>query len=86
MSDKPVGLDDGADVAEFLRLVDGKEYECLGTCRSTFTAYASSFVAYPHDGGLLDKNGARWWVYYACPKCGYETSFRKFPSRAVPRV
>ena len=36
-------------------------------------------VGYPHDGGIKDENGHKWWLYVHCPaqNCGYDTAIWK---------
>lgn len=77
MNDKIVGIVDGGAVAEFVKKYRGETIRCFGTCRGDWVIDA--FRAYPHDGGLADGNGKRWWVYFKCPECGYGHSFAKMP-------
>jgi hypothetical protein len=80
--EKTMSIDDGGEVAEFLKNIDGKRFECHGVCGNTIlTATTTSFHAYPHDGGLADKDGKRWWLSIQCPNCDYETSYGHIASR-----
>lgn len=36
---------------------------------------------YLHQGGLEDKDGKAWWLYYSCPNCEYDWSWWKIVNR-----
>lgn len=65
----------GGEVAEFLEQWAGETIKCFGVCHKEREMV--SFKGYEHDGGLADKDGNRWWVYFECPKCRYGHSFAK---------
>jgi hypothetical protein len=44
----------------------------------------NSFLAYPHEGGLADAAGNRWWLYFECPVGGYQWSWGKLEWRTDP--
>lgn len=33
----------------------------------------------PHDSGLEDREGEKWWVSVECPNCGIHESFGDMP-------
>lgn len=59
--------------------------QCHGICRKMTST--EDLRCYPHEGGLPDKDGKRWWLYVHCHNvvkrndrkdvCGYETSWGK---------
>ena len=59
----------GGEVGEFIEENAGKEILCFGVCNKK--QVMDKFKAYDHDGGMRDKDGKRWWVYFECPKCKY---------------
>ncbi|HEY1198463.1 MAG TPA: hypothetical protein VGG32_07030 [Thermoplasmata archaeon] len=77
--EKRMSPEDGGEVAEFIRNVDEGSYECL--CGNHVKLNERSFRGYPHEGGLSDKNGKRWWVWATCPRCNYQMSWRSLPYR-----
>ncbi|MDH7506229.1 MAG: hypothetical protein QHH15_00375 [Candidatus Thermoplasmatota archaeon] len=39
-------------------------------------------LMYPHDGGyVVEGKEGKWWIYYQCEVCGYQTSLVKAMSR-----
>jgi hypothetical protein len=69
----------GGELGEMIKKLKGKRFECLGTCHKKHTIRV--LLAYPHDGGLADKDGKKWWLYYECDDCGYQTSWWKIQRR-----
>jgi hypothetical protein len=72
----------GGEIKELLDKIKDKEFSC--TCslwRGKKKQVLDSFLGYPHDGGLADKDGNKWWVYYRCKVCGYDWSFWKITNR-----
>ena len=67
----------GSEVEEFCQQVNTKDMTC--TCGEV--GRMNMLRGYPHDGGLIDSEGRRWWVYYHCPKCHYEWSHTKILRR-----
>ena len=72
---KPMTIEDGGEIAEFIKKYKGKTIRCFGTCDKD--RVMNIFVGYEHDDGLADKDGKRFWVYFECPKCGYGHAFGK---------
>lgn len=73
----------GGEVGEAVRkLKEMKKIKCHGICfKETSTR---DVRGYPHDGGIPDKNGDKWWVYVHCNNklksgrlCEYDTSLNK---------
>ena len=64
----------GGELGEFITKLEGKYF----TCRMCGTKQkVCGWLGYPHDGGLADKDGNKWWIYLECDKCHYEWSFGK---------
>lgn len=61
----------------FIAKLRGEKMKC--TCNKPF--YLNHFLGYPHDGGLADEDGNRWWIYHECPQCDYQWSFGKIEHR-----
>ena len=72
--------DMGGSVANYLEQYEGEEYECRG-CH--YESYVRTLVAYPHDNGLADRDGNRWWLYVECPRCGHGISYGKLKNDLV---
>lgn len=73
--DKDMTIDMGGEVKEFIEKYEDKTIRCFGVCRKE--RKMDVFLGYEHDGGLADKEGRRWWVFFQCPKCRYGHSFAK---------
>ncbi len=87
----------GGQIAEFLKASLGVEYYCLGIHNDNMDRIlgvhnidmdrihvANEFYGYPHEGGLSDEKGNKWWVFVYCDepvKSGvpHQTSFVHFP-------
>jgi hypothetical protein len=65
----------GGEVADFINKWIGKTIQCFGICRGK--RQVNQFKGYPHDDGLADSSGNKYWVYFECPKCKYGHSFIK---------
>lgn len=69
----------GLEVREFIEKAHGKRLRCYGICKKTYAI--DYLMGYPHDGGLEDVTGKKWWVFFKCPTCNYGTSFTHLPRR-----
>lgn len=67
----------GGDIDKELTPLLGEEYECV--CGKMVEI--GNMKGYPHEGGLKDGEGKKWWVYHLCPHCEYEMSFWKIARR-----
>lgn len=81
-----MGGEVGRIVAEIRKAVS---ISCHGIC---FDETATNDIrGYPHEGGIADSSGKRWWVYVHCSNpvkragkratCDYDTSWGKIMSR-----
>ena len=68
----------GGEGEKFINEVHGKEVSCYMGGKD-HAVVLDSFEAYPHEGGLKDKNGKRWWVYFRCPVCDHCWKFGNIP-------
>lgn len=78
--------DIGGKVADFLKASTGVEYYCLGSHSNPEEAIhtAREFYGYPHEGGISDAKGQKWWVFVYCDEpvkhgVPHQTSFVHFP-------
>lgn len=84
--DKEMNESMGGEVAAFIQENKGKEYYCFGPHKNPEedTHIATTFMGYPHDDGLSDASGKKWWVYVVCDNpvgdSGHQTSFVHFPN------
>lgn len=46
-------------------------------CSCGYRFHLSNPERYLHDGGLLSSDGKKYWLYYVCPKCGYQWAYWK---------
>lgn len=69
----------GGEVGRTIKILTGVPFTC--TCGKH--QILGGFFGYPHTGGLDDKDGNRWWLYYECEnrKCRYEWSWWKLCNR-----
>lgn len=86
MNESTMTLSMGGEVAEEVkRLEKSGTIRCRGICfKDTPT---TDIRGYPHDGGIPDAQGKKWWVYVHCNnpvtrdekrgKCDYQTSWGK---------
>ena len=84
--------DMGGEIAQFIKEAKGKEFDCFGVHKRQEDSIhvASEFWGYPHDGGLEDASGNKWWVFIYCDNPAkegfrYQTSFAHFKG-AVDRA
>jgi len=80
--DKLITPDFGGEIAENLNKLEGKKFKCdMCGVKSSLV----NFRGYKHSGGLKDKKGVKWWVYYPCPnpECGYDWSIHKIEKRSI---
>jgi hypothetical protein len=63
----------GGEIEQTINAMKGKAFTC--SCKRKITVGA--WLGYPHDGGLADKDGKKWWIYVNCPKCNYDWSWHK---------
>jgi hypothetical protein len=72
----------GGEIEKFLKSMQGKSMECW--CKNELVC--GGFMGYPHDSGLADSSGNKWWLFLNCEKCNYDWSFWKVENRAKDRV
>ncbi len=70
----------GGEIEVLIKRTQGKKFLCpsCGTIQ-----YACGWLAYPHDGGLADKDGNKWWVFLECEHCNYGASWHKVERRIL---
>ena len=47
------------------------------TCRCGCKFTLDNPKGYLHEGGITDKNGKQWWLYYTCPECDKDWAWWK---------
>ena len=72
--------DMGGEIEELIKETALKSYECLGLPTGHIEV-VGPWHAYPHDGGLSDKDGKKWWPYQKCSQSSYEMSYWKVKQR-----
>ena len=65
--------DFGGEVENFIKQAKGLCFSCV--CGNPIVV--NQVCGYTHDGGLLDKDGKKWWVFVNCGKCNYDWSWQK---------
>lgn len=71
----------GGEIAEMmLKLQDAPRPECNCGKRGC-EIVTDEPMGYPHDGGLADSQGRKWWLWYPSTKCGYQWSWGKVEHR-----
>ena len=66
-----VGGELGQEVSD---LID-KTFKCH--CDEIINIDQSSFSVYKHNGGLMDRDSVKWWLFIKCPQCEYRWSWLK---------
>lgn len=69
----------GGEVGRTIKILSGVPFTC--TCGRK--QILGGFLGYPHAGGLPDKDGNRWWVFYECEKCRYQWAWHKIVNRVM---
>lgn len=72
--------DMGGEIGKLIGETALKRYECLGLPTGHFEI-VGAWYGYPHDGGIPDKDGKKWWAYQKCTQSNYEMSYRKVKNR-----
>ncbi len=72
--------DMGGDVEKLIMETSMKRYECLGL-PSGHTEIVGAWYGYPHDTGIPDKDGKKWWAYQKCTHSNYEMAYWKVKNR-----
>ena len=74
--------DMGGEIEELIKETALKSYKCLGLPKGHIEI-VGAWHGYPHDGGLSDKDGQRWWPYQKCSQSNYEMAYWKVKNRIV---
>ncbi len=72
--------DMGGEVEKLIMESSMKRYECLGLPYG-HTEIVGAWYGYPHEGGIPDKDGKKWWAYQKCTQSNYEMSYWKVKNR-----
>jgi hypothetical protein len=72
----------GGEIEELINETALKSYNCLGLPKGHIEI-VGAWHGYPHDGGLSDKNGKKWWAYQKCSQSNYEMAYWKIKNRIV---
>jgi len=66
----------GGELGEMVKRLTGQSFTCCSS-RSNPQHTIDFLIGYPkHSDGLADTKGTKWWVYYRCEKCHYDTSWQ----------
>jgi hypothetical protein len=71
----------GGPLAALILRLSGTTFNCI--CDTPIRVTETCFDGYPHDGGVADAAGRKWWIWVHCDKCGFDTSAWKIPHRVV---
>ena len=74
-SDRSITAELGGEVGQLIHDLAGSQFLCSG-CHDIHTLTAESWRGRPHDGGLMDGRGRRWWPYVRCPNESYDNSWK----------
>ena len=66
----------GGEIADLIRNARNKAYSCMGASSEHYEV-VGPWYGYPHPGGLVDKNGMKWWTYQKCTMSNYKTAWWK---------
>ena len=66
----------GGELGGFIKEYNNRPFVC--SCGKKFSI---SFLAYPHDDGLSDKENKTWWLFTECKYCSHQWSWNKIQSR-----
>ena len=66
----------GGEIADLIRNARNKAYSCIGASSEHYEV-VGTWYGYPHPGGLVDKNGMKWWTYQKCTMSNYKTAWWK---------
>ena len=67
----------GGEAGRTIKILSGVPFTC--TCGKK--QVLGGFLGYPHAGGLDDKDGNRWWVFYECIGCEHQWSWGHLVAR-----
>lgn len=76
---KFMSIEDGGLVEEQIK----KYRYCIFRCTCKTVIDNPNFEGYPHDGGVQDKIGTKWWLYIKCPSCGYDWALKKLDKQIL---
>jgi DNA-directed RNA polymerase subunit RPC12/RpoP len=95
--DRPMSEADGGQIATVIRAMRSLDEDSRRLLTVHKTPYCPGerrsdpvlvLLGYPHDGGLADSSGRRWWLFARCADCGYDTSWHPYwyarPREASP--
>ena len=71
-----------AEFEDTITMLYDKPFVC--TCGREF--FLGRHGKYEHSGGLLAENNIRYWLYWVCPKCKYEWSWRKILQKLKKQI
>jgi len=72
--------EDGGEVGEIVSTVVGETWECPH-CYSELVV--GGLDGRPHEHGVEDENGDKWWLYLECPDCGHEERYSRVQDQIV---
>ena len=78
--ERPIVVEMDGEIADFLKSIEGKQLAPgYGYC--PHRPEIVGWMGHPHDGGLSDSTGKRWWLYVECDECGIAISHWKVERR-----
>ena len=69
-------------LSDIRRWADTNDIRCL-TCGTRLTSIDMKY--YPHEDGIKVDRFGRVWIYFECPKCGYQNALWKLLRRMKTR-
>ena len=76
--------DMGGEIEELIKETALKSYNCLGLPKGHIEI-VGAWHGYPHDGGISDKDGKKWWPYQKCSQSNYEMAYWKIITIYLPQ-
>lgn len=72
-NEKLLSFNDGGEIESFIREVTAICFNC--SCGRPIVV--RDIFGYPHEMGLMDKEGKKWWVFIECENCNYNWNWQK---------
>ena len=66
----------GGEIADLISRTKGRTFSCIGASFGHFEQ-VGTWYGYPHQRGLPDAEGMKWWPYQKCTESTYETAWWK---------
>lgn len=80
--DKILTVDEGGELGEMIKKLNERRFSC-STPGCPDRVLLNEFRGYPHESGLPNTEGEKYWLYWECPTCAHKYKWKVLDQKTL---